>query len=66
MAIKELLTEKEAAEFLGIARGTLANYRSAGKGPPYVKIEGTIRYRKADLEAYIEAHRVDPSQGERE
>jgi len=57
---KLLLTPKEAAEFLGIPPGTLAQWRSQRRGPPYIKLEERlVRYRHADLEEYLSGHLVD-------
>ena len=54
-----LLTPKQAAEFLGIPSGTLAQWRSERRGPPYIKLEDRlVRYRRADLEEYLAAHAV--------
>lgn len=54
-----LLTPKEAGEFLGIPEGTLAQWRSQRRGPPFVKLEGRlVRYRAMDLEKYISSHIV--------
>ena len=59
MVRNKLLTAEEAAEFLDIRVGTLAQWRSQGRGPRYIKIEGRlVRYRLADLEAYLEEHLV--------
>jgi excisionase family DNA binding protein len=49
-----LLSPGDAAEYLGIPEGTLAQWRSQRRGPPYLKLEGRlVRYRVADLEAYL-------------
>lgn len=57
---KLLLTPKEAAEFLGIPSGTLAQWRSQRRGPPYIKLEERlVRYRCSDLEEYLSGHLVD-------
>jgi excisionase family DNA binding protein len=54
-----LLTPKEAAEFLGVPSGTLAQWRSERRGPPYIKLEDRlVRYRRSDLEEYLAAHAV--------
>lgn len=39
-----LLTPTQMAARLGVSAKTLANQRSAGKGPKYVKQGGRIRY----------------------
>ena len=50
-----LLTEEEAARYLGISKFTLAAWRKAGTGPPSVRMSWTvIRYRPQDLEQYID------------
>jgi predicted DNA-binding transcriptional regulator AlpA len=57
---KLLLTPKEAAEFLEIPAGTLAQWRSQRRGPPYIKLEERlVRYRRSDLEEYLSGHLVD-------
>jgi excisionase family DNA binding protein len=49
-----LLTCQEAAEFLGVPVGTLAQWRSQRRGPQYIKLEGRlVRYRLTDLESYL-------------
>jgi predicted DNA-binding transcriptional regulator AlpA len=51
----ELLTENEASEFLGLAPHTLSNWRSAGRGPRFVRIgTRTIRYPKSGLEEFAQ------------
>jgi predicted DNA-binding transcriptional regulator AlpA len=55
-----LLKPSAAARELGVVDQTLANWRSQGKGPPFVKIGGTaVRYPVEALKAYIEDHLVD-------
>ena len=53
----ELLTPKQAGEILRMSSHSLAQMRYLGNGPVYIKISAkTIRYRRADLESWIEAH----------
>lgn len=53
---KELLTVAETAQDLGITTGTLANWRCSGLVDlPYCKIGRLVRYRKADVQAWIES-----------
>ena len=53
----DLLDETEAAASLNVAVQTLRNWRwKGGEGLRYVKIgKRTVRYRRADVEAFIEA-----------
>ena len=51
----DLLTPFKSAKVLGLAEKTLANMRSAGGGPQFIKLANrTIRYRFSDLNAFIE------------
>lgn len=50
----------QVAEYLGTTTGRLANLRSAGIGPAYVKIGSSVRYRVEDIEAYVDANTVLP------
>lgn len=57
-----LMTEQEAADWLGYERQTLQMWRSVGKGPAYLKLRtGAIRYTQTDLQTWAFEHRVDPS-----
>lgn len=53
------LTTKEAAEQLGVAPGTLENWRiiGDGRGPEYVKLggkkRGPVRYLQSQIDAYL-------------
>ena len=52
----DLLDENEGAEKLSVAVQTLRNWRWRGEGPAYVKVgKRTVRYRRGDLDAFIEA-----------
>lgn len=56
-----LLLPDEVAERLNLNARTLANWRSRGEGPPYLKLGGCVRYDPLDLEAWIEAQRCATS-----
>jgi hypothetical protein len=57
----DMLPEGAAAAYLGeVPEGTMRQWRYLGKGPAYVKIGRHVRYRRADLDAFIAAQRVDP------
>jgi excisionase family DNA binding protein len=52
---RTLFNETEAAAFLDTSVGTLQVWRSTGRyGIPFVKIGRLVRYKRADLEAWIE------------
>lgn len=52
----KLLDTIQAAEYLGnLKPNTIEGWRVAGKGVPYIKIGRLVRYRIADLDAYLEA-----------
>ena len=52
----DLLAEQEAADFLQIAPGTLSVWRSTGRyGLPFVKIGARVRYRRGDLQAWLDS-----------
>jgi predicted DNA-binding transcriptional regulator AlpA len=55
----DLLTEAEAAEFLGLEPKTLAVWRSTKRYPLcYVKVGRLVRYCRSDLLAFLESRRV--------
>ncbi|MBM4542416.1 helix-turn-helix domain-containing protein [Rhodococcus hoagii] len=47
------LPAREAAEYLGLTTKSLANQRSAGKGPAWYKIGGRVWYDLRDLDMYV-------------
>lgn len=50
----ELLTTKQTSEYLQISVGTLAVWRTNNTyNIPYIKCGGRVRYRKADLDAWL-------------
>jgi hypothetical protein len=61
VAMTELLTQDQVAELLSVTPGTLANKRSTGEGPKFIKLCGKIKYRKIDVEAFINSHAVRTS-----
>lgn len=54
----QLFTEKEVSDLLRIGLQTLRNQRSKGIGLPYVKFGKSVRYCKADLEKFLNEHRI--------
>jgi len=55
-----LIEPTQAAAYLKISLRTLAKWRSTGSPSiPYIKIGRCIRYRQADLDAYLAEHTVN-------
>ena len=54
-----MLCRKEATEYLGLRPGTLEAWASRGSvNLPMIRLGRAIRYRKSDLDRFIEANRV--------
>lgn len=51
----ELLDPDELAALLGVRPSTVRSWRSRGMGPRYVRIGGGYRYRRIDIDAYLDA-----------
>lgn len=50
------LIPRQAAKYIGISEAALRLWRSEGKGPRHFKAgEKLIRYRRADLDSWIES-----------
>lgn len=50
----ELLTAKQAADFLKVKPGTLACWRTTKRYPlKYIRVGKSIRYRLSDLQAFL-------------
>lgn len=49
----DMMKEREVAELLRVTRQTLSRWRAEDQGPPFVKLEGSIRYPRADLDRWL-------------
>jgi hypothetical protein len=63
MRERQYLTTAEASELYPIKKRTFEYWRQQGEGPPYARIpkdskKGRIVYKVADIEAWIDAHKV--------
>ncbi len=56
------LTERAAADYIGLSVRTMQKRRFERQDPPYLKIGRSVRYRVEDLDAFLEAHRINPAQ----
>jgi predicted DNA-binding transcriptional regulator AlpA len=61
----KLLSPKDVAEITGLSVETLAQWRSQGRGPLFVKISRNfVRYRHSDLDGWL-AERIVRTDQER-
>jgi excisionase family DNA binding protein len=51
------IRRSEAAEYLGIARATLAKWATTGGGPSFMRLGGAVVYDTADLDAWVAERR---------
>jgi excisionase family DNA binding protein len=54
----QFLDTKQAAQYLNLKKNTLEIWRLRGGGPAFVKFGRAVRYRKQDLDAYVERNLV--------
>ena len=52
----EFLTDTQLAERWQMHRKSLIRWRGQGQGPPFIKINGKILYKMADVESYEQAN----------
>jgi hypothetical protein len=57
----ELLTEFEAAKEISVSVETLRKWRFDSIGPPYFKIQKSIRYSRKDVIKYLLSKRIVPN-----
>lgn len=50
---ENLINAKQLAEKIGSTVGTLAYWRYMGKGPKFIKLGHSVRYRLADIDAWL-------------
>ena len=60
MSAEDLLDVTALVVATGIPLGTWACWRARGEGPAYLKLGRLIRYRRRDVEMWLERHRVEP------
>lgn len=54
----DILMTREAAIYVRLSKPTLERYRTSGGGPKFAKLGAAVRYRKADLDAWLESRLV--------
>lgn len=61
MADQGLMTTDELAAYRGMSRQAVDTERWRGQGPPFVRDGRRVRYRRADVDAWIAARVVQPT-----
>jgi excisionase family DNA binding protein len=59
-----LLSPAEVATYLRIPIKTLYNWRSAGAGPPGIRVGRHVRYRQADVDLWLDQQTDRRSRGD--
>lgn len=59
MITKRLLREKQVHEEYGLTLAWLRKMLLFRKGPPFLKLNRSVYYRREDLDRWLEAHRVE-------
>ena len=54
---KEVLTTKDAALYMRVSHQWLEIGRVKGYGPPFIKLSRLVRYRKSDLDQWMDSHK---------
>ena len=57
-AALDILNTREAANYVRLGKPTLEHYRIKGDGPVFLRLGSAIRYRKTDLDAWLDGRRV--------
>ena len=60
MEERNVLSARQSGSYLGCSESVLRLWRSQGKGPRYFRAGKLVRYRKTDLDAWIEARLSEP------
>ena len=59
----EAMDIRAAANYIGCSAAGLRSWRSHGRGPRYYRAGRLVRYRKSDLDKWIEKQSCEPLQG---
>lgn len=55
----QLLTREQAADYIGVKPQTLALWACTGRYElPFIKVGRSVRYKRVDLDAFMESRRV--------
>lgn len=52
-AVSPLMDSREIAAYLKVSESTLSRWRTAGQGPPFLRLGGIARYRMDAVDAWL-------------
>ena len=58
-ALKEWLNPRETSKEFGFSTSTLAKWRMDNLNLPFSKMGKYIRYKRSDIEAFIESNKIE-------
>ncbi|WP_022883078.1 helix-turn-helix transcriptional regulator [Gryllotalpicola ginsengisoli] len=53
VTVSPLMDSREIAAYLKVSESTLSRWRSAGQGPPFLRLGGIARYRIEAVDAWL-------------
>lgn len=60
--LERLMSTSEVAEYLNVPIGTIYQWRSSGVGPTGMRVGRHVRYRRAEVDKWLEARKsTDPA-----
>lgn len=58
----EIMTTQEVASYLRVPRATVYAWNTRGGGPKYLRVGKHARYRRSDVDAWLERQAVSGGQ----
>lgn len=55
---QDVLTTAEAARYVRLSKPTLERFRLTGEGPLYAKLGGAVRYRRSELDKWVDGRLI--------
>ena len=59
----DLLTTEQAAIAYSLSPSTLRKWRCTGEGPRFTRIGRAVRYRRSELDVFVEGSRLEWTDG---
>ena len=54
----EIMNEMQVAEYLNMSAASLRKWRLFREGPKFLKVGRAVRYRKAEVDAWLNSHSI--------